>query len=210
MHAARRMTLMTRSIWVLGHSLIGAAILMSPSKFRAAVEERQVVPLVVAIVLAAVNVALYIAVTVTDPGRVRANSCPTPSIAMGISSPVSSIGGASERTGGGGGLGSPPPPSDPLAGGPSPAAGVVGGFGGTAVGLSRWGSGFKRVSATDDGEDEAFHDGALQLSSVCPPDGGSGSSVEVPLQYPVRCLCIATCDWAICSRSWFAKTEGAI
>jgi hypothetical protein len=185
MHAAQRMTLVTRTTWILGHTLIGAAILLSPSKLRAAVDERQPAPIATAIVLTVINLALYIAVSVTNPGRVRSNDCcTTSSLAFGISSPVSSVGGASEQAAGGGGVrGSPP--ADPLAAGPAPASpSPASSLGGPAVSLSRWNTGFRKVSKTDDGEDEAFHDGVAQLASSSLPDGAT----ELALQRTVRPL----------------------
>lgn len=70
-HAATRATLITRFIWIIAHILIFAAILASTSDLRAALADRDVPPIVLAVFLAVLNLSLYVAVSLSDPGRVQ-------------------------------------------------------------------------------------------------------------------------------------------
>lgn len=72
--AARRATAITRSIWILAHLLILAAILSSPSDIREAIIRGDVLQIVLALVLIGTNVWLYTWVSVSNPGIVTVES----------------------------------------------------------------------------------------------------------------------------------------
>jgi hypothetical protein len=72
--AARRATFITRSIWVLAHLLILAAILSAPSQIHQAILEGDSLPILLALILIGLNVWLYAWVSVSNPGVVTAES----------------------------------------------------------------------------------------------------------------------------------------